>query len=233
MPPGVQPSAHFLRTMPDRLEIQPTSELPARDQADPELEALPEPRRPGRRVTLATMTLTVVASAAMAIAFRSEAAYALVGGPPADQGDLTKVQPTDSLANKWVRGEASLGTQGAIRYSRPLDADSFRLAPVEGNSRIWVEVRVPSGQEGPHFVPPTSFVGRLIPIRQAGLRHGGLKAEVASASGTEVPDDAWLLVDGESPAGSRWVLGLMTLFFAFACFNLYGLYRLLRPVRDE
>ncbi len=179
------------------------------------------------------MAVTLVVSLIMAFALRYEAAYALRGGPPADQGSLAEATPADELANSWVHGEGLLGTDGAIRYARPLDGDTYRLAPVVGNDRIWVEVRVPSGHEGPHFVPPTSFVGRLIPIQHAGLRHGGLKAEVASAGGREVPADAWLLVDGESPTGVRWVLGLVALFIGFALFNLYGLYRLLRPVRDE
>jgi hypothetical protein len=208
-------------------------DLPGDEQADPEFEDLPEPRRPGRRVTLVAMAVTLVVSLVMAYALRFEALYALLDGPPADQGNLALWEPTDSLANKWVRGEALLGTDGAIRYSRPLDRDTFRLAPVAGNDRIWVEIRVPAGNEGPHFVPPTSFVGRLIPMRAAGLRHGGLKSEVATAGGRELPTGAWLLVDGEAPSGVRWVLGLVALFVAFALFNLYGLYRLLRPIRDE
>ncbi len=203
------------------------------DQTDPELDALPKPRRPGRRVTLVTMAVTMVACLAMVFSLRSEAAYALASGPPADQGDLTEVAPSAALTNRWVRGEALLDSQGAIRYARPLDRDTYRLAPVAGNDRIWVEVRVPKGLEGPHFLPPTSFVGRLVPIGRSGLRHGGLQAEVATAGGREIPPDAWLLVDGESPAGVRWVLGLVALFVAFALFNLFGLYRLLRPIRDE
>jgi len=217
-------------SQPPELAEKPNSTA---EQADPELEALPEPRRPGRRVTLVTMAVTLVVSLLMTFALRHEVAYALSGGPPADQGELAEMKPTDELANHWVRAEALLGTDGAIRYARPLDGDTYRLAPVVGNDRIWVEVRVPSGHEGPHFVPPTSFVGRLIPIQWGGLRHGSLKEEVASAGGRQVPADAWLLVDGESPSGLRWVLGLVTLFGAFAVFNLYGLYRLLRPVRDE
>jgi hypothetical protein len=179
------------------------------------------------------MAVTLVASALMIYSLRGEAAYALLSGPPADLGSLVERKPADELANRWVRGEGLLGTEGAIRYSRPLDGDTYRLAPIAGNDRIWVEVRVPAGHEGPHFVPPDSFVGRLIPMRQAGMRHGGLKSEVALAGGREVPADAWLLVDSESPTGVRWVLGLVALFITFALFNLYGLYRLLRPVRDS
>lgn len=208
--------------------------LPLAGEAlDPELEALPQPRRPGRNLTLVAMALTAVVSLGMALTLRSEAAYALRGGQPEDVGDLTSTTPSAALNNRWVRAEALLGTTGAIRYSRPLDGDTFRLAPVAGNERIWVEIRVPSGLEGPHFVPPTSFVGRLVPLSRAGLRHTGLPSEVRAATGQGLDVDSWLLVDGESPRSLRWALGLVALFVGFAAFNIFGLYRLLRPVRDR
>jgi hypothetical protein len=206
--------------------------LPAGAEPDPELEALPEPRRPGRRLTLVAMTLTAVAALAMALTLRGEASYALEKGPPVELDELTQFKPRPELANRWVHGEALLGTTGAIRYGRPLDGDTFRLAPVAGNNHVWVEVRVPEGMEGPRFVPPTSFVGRLIPFSRAGLRHDGLPEAVADAGSAQVPAGSWLLIDGESPSSTRWAFGLIALFVGFAGFNLWGLYRLLRPVRD-
>lgn len=199
---------------------------------DPELEALPEPRRPGRRLTLVSLAATSVASLAMTAALGKEVAYGLISTPPVDIGSLVSVSPADELANSWVRAEALLGTSGAVRYGRPLEADTYRLAPVAGNPKIWVQVRVPEGMEGPHFVPPTSFVGRFLPAEGAGLRHGGLRGSVADAGGSAMPADAWLLIDGEAPATTRWTLGVVLLLLGFASFGGYGLYRLLRPVRD-
>ncbi len=49
---------------------------------DPDLEALPEPRRPGRRLTLVTMSVTLVLSLVMAYALRGQAVYALNPGVP-------------------------------------------------------------------------------------------------------------------------------------------------------
>src|SRR5690606_18430963 len=141
----------------------------------PELEALPEPRRPGRRLTLLSLSATALASLAMVVALSDDVSYSVKGALPTDLGELVDVTPTPELVNSWVRGEALLGTSGAVRYGRPLESDSYRLAPVAGNSKIWVQVRVPAGMEGPHFVPPTSFVGRFIPAADAGLRHSGLR----------------------------------------------------------
>ena len=216
------------------------AELPligAEVQHDPELEALPEPRRPGRSLTLLSLAATAVASLGMGLALAPEVSYGLSARLPADLGALAHMTPGPELANTWVRGEALLGTTGAVRYGRPLESDSYRLAPVAGNPKIWVQVRVPAGMEGPHFVPPTSFVGRLLPAADAGLRHGGLLESVgesASAAGSQasMPDDAWLLIDGEAPATTRWTLGVLALLVGFAAFSFYGLYSLLRPVKD-
>ena len=169
----------------------------------------------------------------MVIALSSEARYALSTSPPEDLGNLTHAKPTAQVANTWVRGEGLLGTTGAVRYGRPLESDTYRLAPVAGNRRIWVQIRVPAGMEGPHFVPPTSFVGRLVPADAAGLRHQGLRESIAEAGQEAMPEGAWLLIDGEAPATTRWALGVVALFISFAAFSLYGLARLLRPVGDS
>jgi len=218
------------------MERRPAAELPLAIPAegpDPELEALPEPRRPGRRLTLVTMGLTASLSLAMAFAVRGEASYSLRTGAPTELGNLTEVEPRPELANTWIHGDGLLSGTRAIRYGRPLENGSYRLAPIAGNDRIWVQVRVPEGMEGPRFVPPTSFVGRLIPASRAGLRHSGLVDAAEDAHIGKLPDGAWLLIDGEAPATTRWALGLIVLFVGFAAFNIWGLVRLLKPVRDE
>ncbi|MEZ4227229.1 MAG: hypothetical protein R3B13_40190 [Polyangiaceae bacterium] len=207
-----------------------TAELPlgVAQERDPELEALPAPRRPGRRLTLVSLVVTGLASLAMAGALRAEATYALSSGPPAALGNLAELNPGREMSNKWVQGEALLGSSRAVRYGRPLESDSYRLAPVAGNERVWVQIRVPAGMEGPRFVPPTSFVGRLIPFHEAGLRHSSLADAVENAGASRPGTDAWLLVDGEAPRTTRWALGLVGLFLGFAAFSMYGLLRLLR-----
>lgn len=178
------------------------------------------------------MGVTLVAALGMIWALRDSVAYAMSPTSPEELGNLTHVQPGPALANRFVQGDALLASGGAIRYGRPLDEDTYRLAPVAGNSRIWVEVRVPKGQEGDHFIPPTQFMGRLVPFDESGLRHRDLPDTVQHATANTVPEQAWVLVDGEAPRGARWALGMAGLFLGFAFFNAWGLYRLLRPARE-
>jgi hypothetical protein len=210
----------------------PTSEEPPALSGAPlpELAELPPPRRPWRRATLVTLASGAVASTLFAAVMLPDVRYSLRGGAAEDVGELARLLPRPELADTWVRAEGQLSVTEAIRYRRPLERDSYRLASVERNPRVWVQIRVPEGEEDPRFVPPDSFVGRLVPVSRLGLRQRGLADAVGAAGLAPLGEDAWLLVDGESPAALRWVLGLLALLLAFATFNVVGLVRLLRPI---
>lgn len=197
---------------------------------DPELQALPPPRRPWRRATLVSLALTLLSSLWLGAALRSELAYALVSGQPTELSQLSSFEPAIRHENTWVHGTGALGGPPLV-YRRPLDPDRFRIAPVEGNSSLWVELRQPEGTLGEHFVPPTSFVGRLVPLSEPGLRYAALLDALAE-SGQEPPDrEAWLLIDGESPDSNTWAFGLMALLLGFAAFSAWGIYTLTVPSR--
>ena len=206
---------------------------PAASDHDLDLEALPAPRRPWRRATLAALALSALGSLALAFELRGEAVFALENGPPVDLGELSRFRAAANNANTWVHGTGALRADGAVRYARPLEDDSYRLAQVEGNDKLWVQVNVPEDPSDPdsaHFVAPTSFVGRLIPVSRAGIRHGVVRTAVSDAWQGKVADDAWLLVDGEAPHTTRWALGLCGLFLGFAAFSVIGLVRLTQKV---
>jgi hypothetical protein len=201
---------------------------------DPELLALPAPPKRERLLTVALMAVTGIAAALLAWSLRSEARYALAPGAPQELGDMSGWVASPGAANSYVTGTTRLlGTQGAIKYGRPAESDSFRLAPVAGNDKLWVEIRVPEGFEGPRFIPPSSFAGRLVPFSEAGLRHAGLRKTAQDRTGVTVPSDAWILIDGSSPRSSRWALALVVVFIGFSLWNAVGVVRLLARVRDR
>lgn len=202
-------------------------------EPDPDLLALPAPPKRERTATVIMMVITAISAMGMAFALRGEARYALTPGEPVDLGDLALMRPTEDLGNRYVRATGLLGTQGAIRYGRAAEGDSFRLAPIAGSSNVWVEIRVPEGFEGPRFVPPTTFAGRLVPFKSAGIRHVGLAGSVRDQTQIVVPEDAWLLIDGSSPRASRWAVALAALFVGFAAWNLLGVVRVLSRVRTS
>jgi hypothetical protein len=198
--------------------------------ADTELADLPKPRRPWRRTTLFVLWLGAAGSLWLAVSMLPDVAYALRSGEPVELGELRNQPFSPRLANRWVQGAGELSISKAIRYRRPLEGDSYRLAALSENPRLWVQVRVPENDEGPRFVPPASFVGRLVPMNELGVRHGALPGAVTEAGLGPLGNDAWVLFDGESPQGLRWVVGLLVLLLAFTAFNVVGLLRLLRPI---
>jgi hypothetical protein len=202
---------------------------------DADLEALPAPRRPWRKLTLVVMTTTLLGSLALAASLRGEVLFSLTTRPPRPVGELAAFRPRASDENAWVQGAGELEVKGAIAYRRPLESDSYRLSRVSGADKLWVQVRVPQDDDDPdhkRFVPPSSFVGRLVPADRGGVRLSQLSSAIAEAGRPPLPKDAWLLVDGEAPATTRWTLGVVALLISFAAFNLFGLRRLLRPATD-
>jgi hypothetical protein len=222
-------------SMSDVEPSQPAVTAQPPGEPDADLEALPPPRRPWRKLTLGVMTLTLVGSLCLLVSLGGELSFSFKGGSPRGVGELAEFAPTPGDANTWVQGEGELQVQEAVAYRRPLESDSYRLSRVSGADKLWVQVRVPYDDADPdhrRFVPPTSFVGRLVPLAHGGLRLSQLEGAVAEAGRPALPRDAWLLIDGEAPATTRWTLGLGLLLLGFAAFNLFGLVRLLRPATD-
>ncbi len=204
--------------------------LPSEDELDPELLALPDPPKRERTLTIAMLLCTAMASVLMIVALRRDAAYAFAPADAVDVGDFATA-PADSLhENEYVHGAVMLGAAHAIRYERPLVSESFRLMPVSGRHDVWVEVRVPPGAETIRWVPPREVSGRLLRFESAGPKHRGLASAVHDATGQTVAPDAWLLVQGDPPSGSRWAVLLELLFAGFAIWNLVVSAKLLRRV---
>jgi hypothetical protein len=196
---------------------------------DPELVELPRPPRFERLVSIALMIATAVLAAFLAVGLSGDVRYALASSEPDDIGDLVHWVPHPDMSNRFVRATGRLGSAGAIRYDRPLERDSFRLAPVAGNDKMWVEMRVPDGTDSGQFVPPTTLVGRLVPLQGAAFRYRGLGRSVQEVTGTSLPSDAWVLVDGSTPSASRWTVALALLLVVFAGYSLLTIARFVRP----
>ncbi|HMI87451.1 MAG TPA: hypothetical protein VK550_25355 [Polyangiaceae bacterium] len=197
---------------------------------DPELVALPRPPRQERTISLLLMGLTGLLAVFMTAALASDVTYAFAGSAPEPVGELSHLAPASPLRNTFVRADGLLRRESAIRYHRPLETDTFQLVPVAGNDRIWVELRVPPGPPNAVAVPPTTFVGRLLPMRSIAFGFGGLRRSVETSAAPIAPD-AWVLIDGATPTSSQWTVALAALLALFAGYNLLMIARILRPAR--
>jgi hypothetical protein len=205
----------------------------AAEEVDPELLVLPSPPRRDRTLAVVVLAVAAAAALAMAAALRGDVAYALSRHTPASLGDL-RTATAEALAeseNRYVRAEGMLGVAGGIRYEHLFVEDTFRTLPVAGRSSVWVDLRVPAGQENGRWEPPASLSGRLVRFDEAGPRHRGLEAAIAQSTQVPVPGGAWLLVDGEAPQDARWAVVLAALFVGCAAWNAIAIGRILRKVR--
>jgi hypothetical protein len=199
------------------------------EEVDPELLELPDPPRGERRSTLLIMAVAAVASAAMAVSLTRDASYALGSSSVTDLGDLSTA--STFVSNSFVEGKGQLAGAGQLRYERPFESDSYRIAPVAGRNDVWVELRVPAGAESNRFIPKAEFAGRLVRFSDSGLRHRGLRGAIEDRTGQKVPANAFLLVDGQAPDNSRMFAVLWVMFVGFALWNVAAIGRLVRKVR--
>ena len=220
--------------MPTKLSNPPSpaefAREPSSEEVDPELLSLPDPPRKERRLTVLILAVTAVTSLAMVFALRRDAVYAFARENAVDLGDVRSAPVSSFAENRYVQAHGMLGAAGAIRYERPFESDSYRVSPVAGRPDLWVEVRVPAGQENARYVPKTNFAGRLVPFASSGPRHRGLSSAISDTTGGAVPANAWLLIDGEPPSHARWAVALVALFLGFALWNIAAIARLLRKV---
>lgn len=228
-------SEYIVAMPPNEIKQSDSGKSCLAESPDPELEQLPAPRHPWRRTTILSLLLCFVASLALLLGLRGELTYSFRPGPPQSVGALVNLNPNSSISNRWVQAEGDLEEHGGIRYARSFESDTFRLVPVQGNRKMWVQIRVPSGFEDEHFVPPNSFIGRLSPVSSLGLRYSAIPDAVRDAGWPEgqLPKDAWVLIDGESPGAIRWVLALALVLAGFAGFSLWATTAALRPARSN
>src|SRR5687767_13505749 len=99
---------------------QPAAPAQSPGEPDADLEALPPPRRPWRKLTLGVMSLTLLGSLGLLVALSGELSFSFKGGSPRGVGELVRFQPTPADANTWVQGEGELQVQEAVAYRRPL-----------------------------------------------------------------------------------------------------------------
>ena len=205
-----------------------------RGQGDPlppqaDLTAVPKPRRFTRFFTLFVMVVTFLVSILVAIQLVPEARYAFEGTQPHEVGTLDRLALDENNANRFVHATGQLAAN-AVGYERPLSPGEYWLVPAVGRPDLWVEVHVPGTVTAEEFVPPVSFVGRLVPLGSAGPRYSVL-GRAAQVIGMGPTIDPWILIDGDTPRGSRWAVVVCAVLFLFALFNLWGIFRLTRKVR--
>jgi hypothetical protein len=179
----------------------------------------PAPKRTLRSAALAVMATSALAAALLAYSIHDDALYALHEGDAVELEDFSQAD-VERHANSYVRSRVELEAP-ATKFQRPLEQSHYRVAKA-GTDR-WVVYAVPDGYPEPRFLAPKLVAGRLVKATDLGARFGS----VSKTTGA----NAWVLVDGDAPYGSTWLLGLEAMLLGFMLFNLGGIATVVRPVR--
>lgn len=198
---------------------------------DPELLALPAPPRARALATAGLMAAVIAASALLMWGFRGDLGYFLSAGSPVDIGDARALDRVPD--NRFVTVRGLPRAASAVRFRRLARGGTYRIYPVMGQPALFVQSFVPDGTRVGHRPRHGEYSGRLVSFEDARGGYEAIRAFLERDMGVEVPTNAYILMDGESPADYAWVIGLYLLLGAFVATNGILLYRHLRPVPIE
>jgi len=200
------------------------------DGLDADLAALPAPSRARSLSGMALMVTVVLLSLGLMFRFRGDLDYfRSASTAPRDLGRADHVSVGSLNDNEYVRLEAMPMASRAVRFRRLARDGTFRIYPLAGQPKIFVERFTPEGSataRQQHGV----YAGRMIHFAQAGGSYRSVQAYLEQQLGAPVDDDAWLLIDGETPGERYWIVPLYVLLGAFFLFNALMIWRYTRPV---
>lgn len=185
-------------------------------------KSLPPPPNSRRWATLIGLLIIAISAWLVAFALYPAASFSLAKGEAHDLGPLASADLKS--AGRWVQGSGKI-SEKALGFERHGERGSFRLTKLRGREDLWLLLRVPEGLEkgvdGKElYIPPSHFVGRLLPMAHAGLTYAPILALIQGEG--DSADGTYLLVDGEMPKSHRDTLlaALVLALVGLACFSL-------------
>lgn len=177
------------------------------DVLDPELLALPAPPRTRRLLSLALLSSVVVASAALLVHLRADAAYSFASERAIDVGEATRVPLAGLVPNRYVRVRGTPMLSRMVRYERGPSGEAYALFPLSGQRQIFVQVPA-SALRDPARVAQGAFSGRLMTFGQLGGRLRPVRLYLAREMSLPVTAESFVLLAEETPSTYSWALAL-------------------------
>lgn len=171
---------------------------------------MPPPPNSRRWLTISSLLLVGLSSFLVVAALWPAARFSLHHLEPQQVGPLQAAPLNETM--RWVEGSGKTRSD-ALSFKRRGERGSFRLAQAEGRDDLWLLLKIPetiSGSVG--YVPPSTFSGRLLPLRDTGLQYAPI-ASMIEESGHST-ENGFLLLDGETPEDhqdSLWAAILLAL----------------------
>jgi hypothetical protein len=200
------------------------------DSLDPDLVALPAPSRTRSLSGIALMVTVLLLSLGLMVRFRGDLEYFwLAERAPRELGRADRISVGTLEDNEYVSLEGMPMASGSVRFRRLNREGTFRIYPLAGQPKVFVERFTPEGRSTSREEHGL-YTGRMVRFATAGGSYRSVRAYLEQQLGTPVADDAWLLVDGEAPGTRYWTVALYAVLAAFFLFNVVMLWRYSRPI---
>lgn len=200
------------------------------DGLDADLVALPAPSRTRTVSGMALMVTVMLLTVGLMIRFAGDFQYFwFASAAPRDLGRADRVSVGTLEANEYVTLEGMPMASRAVRFRRLAREGTFRIYPVAGQPKIFIERFTPDGRTTARE-EHGAYSGRMIRFSQAGGSYRSVRGYLEQQLGSPVGDDAWLLVDGEKPGDRYWTAALYAVLISFFLFNAAMLWRYSRPI---
>jgi hypothetical protein len=202
------------------------------DEVDAELAALPAPSRTRGLTGMALMVSVMVLSAGLMVVHRGDLQYLLATRVAKDLGDARQISVGSLSENEYASLQGMPLAARAVRFRRLGSSGIYRVYPLADQTRIFVErftEDAATGRSRPHG----EYTGRMMRMSHAGSAYKSVRATLEQQMGNPVPDDAWVLIDGEAPGDRYWTVAMYAMLALFFLFNTVTLVRHGRPVRDD
>jgi len=196
---------------------------------DPELLALPAPPRARAAATAGLMVGVIALSGLLMWGFRGDLQYFLSGATaPVDLGEAVNLDRVPENEYVTVRGLPKAAS--AVRFRRIVKGGTYRVYPVMEQPALFVQSFVEDGTRVGRRPRHGEYTGRIVSFSEARGGYDAIAAFLRRDMSVEVPENAWILMAGESPRDYAWVVVLYVLLLAFIVTNGILLYRHVRPV---
>lgn len=207
----------------------PEGSLPATDEVDEQLAALPGPPRGRRLLAMASMAAVVVAAAGLLLNLREDVAYSFAESRTVDVGDANGVELSELETNRYVRVRGTPMLSRMVRFERAISGQQYAVFPLAGQRQIFVQVPVEALSD-PARAAQGEFSGRLLTFGQLGGRFRVVREYLSRDLGLPVTAESFVVLAEEPPSSYGWAIGMSALCLAIIALTSWLLLRWFKPI---
>lgn len=199
---------------------------------DQELMALPGPPRGRRLLSLASLLAVVLAAVALLVHVRRDVAYTFASDQAADLGEVTAIELSGLVPNRYVRVQGTPMLSRMVRFERALSGQQYAVFPVAGQRQVFVQVPVEALSD-PARMAQAEWTGRLMTFGQLGARFRSVREYLATELELPVTGESFVVLAEEPPSAYGWSLAIAALCLAVIALSLGLLLRWFKPIAAE